>query len=434
MPIERRLWLVALLTAAHLPAVAQGTGATGGDATLGPYYVALGQSVHHESNIYRLSEGVPPAAGASRADTVAISSLAAGLDTTLSRQRLRADLSLRSSRFRHNESLDNRGHGLRLAWNGSTAGRWSGSASASVDRSLVQFDTTSRPNAPERNLATTRQADVALRWGMNPGWAAELGAAHVQVGYSAALLANREYRQNSANGHVRWSSGAGLSASLGVRAVEGRFPRFAGDGRGGFVADRYDGQHLDLGLLWAASPQHQVDGRISAGRTRYERATATDLSGLTGQLNWSWRPTAKLKLLTRAVRDRGQESAAIGFSIGPDRTLLTGRYADFSRVSNSLATSLEWAATAKLGLTASAQVIERDLVSAVVSPGSGTVSSQATGSDRSTLLGLGVRWQATRGIVLGCDVGTERRRADNTSVSSNLDNRTRNCFGQVAIP
>lgn len=395
-------------------------------AQTGPYYLALGQSFNHESNIYRLADGAVPPGSGSRADSVAITSLLAGFDQTISRQRLRADASLRASRFRRNDTLDNEGHGLRLAWDGETVGGFSGSASASLDRSLVRFDATAEGGVV-RNIATSRQLDTGLRWGLVTRWSAELAVSHAAVDYSASTFDAREYRQNSLSSGLRYAPGGAWSASLGLRTLRGRYPRFGVDTNGNFVADRYRGRYVDLGLRWSGGA-HRLDGRVSLGDTSFERASATDFAGLTGVLTWGWQPTGKLRLETRLARDRGQESSAIGYFITTAGTLTTGRYADFSRISTSLGTSLTWGLTAKLSLSGSALFVDRDLRS------SGLAGVPTAGGDSGRQFTLGARWQATRTVVLGCDIGSERRTTDNTQLSTNLSNRTRSCFGQIGMP
>lgn len=418
MRIELAASLVALSAAA--PTAAQ----------TGPWYLALGQSLSRESNIYRLADGASPGIG-SRGDTVWITSLLAGVDQTISRQRLRADLSLRASRFSANEALDNQGHGLRLSWDWATAGRIEGSLAAALDRSLVRFDNSDPAGGLVRNIGSTKQFDASVRAGLVTRWSVQASFGHTETGYSATQFAYREYRQDSFAGGLRYTSSPDLSLSLGLRRLEGRYPRFAVARDGSFVADHYEGRYADIGVRFGASGVSLLEAKLSAGHTRFDRASATDSSGLTGELTWNWRPTAKLKLDTRLARDRGQESASLGFFVTNTGQLASGRFADFSRSSTSLATTLQYALSAKLSLMASATFIDRDLRDTRQDL-FGQITNRS-GRDRMRQFALGARWQATRSIVLGCEVSSERREA-NSELSSDMSNQTRGCFGQVGIP
>lgn len=412
---------MSLLAATAMPALAQS----------GPYYLALGQSVGHESNLFRLPEGAPLASSASRGDTVSITTLAAGVDQTISRQRLRADATWRASRFAHNDSLNNQGHGLKLAWDWATAERVSGSVAAQLDRSLVRFDNGRVEPSFERNIALTRNIDATARIGVVTRWSAELGYSHAESNYSASAFDSREYRQDSYFIAARYSPGSALSGSLGLRAVRGHYPRFAKASDGSFVADHYDGRHVDLGLRYSASAVHQFEGRVSLGNTRYERATSSDLSGLTGLLVWNWRPSGKLRLESRLSRERGQDTSSLGVFINSSGGLSNGRVADFSRSSTVLGSNLVYELTAKLNLTAGLQLANRDLRDTRQDI-FGQFNSRS-GSDRGRAISLGARWQATRGIVVGCELVNEQRTASN-ELSSDLSSHSRTCWGQVSIP
>lgn len=418
MRTEPAVLLAALATAA-IPAAAQ----------TGPWYLALGQSISHESNIYRLADGISPTGG-TRDDTVAITSVLAGFDQTISRQRLRGDLSLRASRFDSNGRLDNEGHGLRLIWDWATTGRLEGTLLASLDRSLVRFDNSDPTTGLARNIASTRYVDASVRLGLVTRWSFEAGWTHAEVDYSAPSFAAREYRQDGLSGGMRYALSPDLSFNLGLRGVQGRYPRFAVTPDGSFVADRYDGRYVDFGARWNTSAASRIDAKLSLGRTSFERATAADFSGLAGSLAWAWRPTGKLHLDTRIARDRGQESMALGFFVTNTGQLASGRFADFSRITTSLGSTLQYELTAKLTLTAGLSLIDRDLRDTRQDL-FGQITTLA-GRDRTRHYTLGARWQATRGIALGCEVGQERRSANN-DLSSDLSNSTSSCFGQIGL-
>lgn len=411
----RTLFCALASMASVLPAAAESS----------PWWAGASLQWQRDSNIYRLPDSVDALpSGRQRSDSILTTSLVAGLDQPISRQRLRADVSLRSNRFADNGALDNNGYGLRLAWDGATVGRVSGSLSVQADRSLVRFEASSAAGGQlERNIADTRQADATLRIGLVTKLSGEIGYTHQQAQYSAAAFDSREYRQGVLRAGLRYAPSDLLGLSLVLRGTEGRYPRFIPVIGGGFLADDYNGRNVDLLAQVAPSGASQLDARVSVGRTRYDQLTARDLSGVTGQIGWTWRPSGKLRLETRWLRDRGQDSEPADF-------VASGRIVDTSRVSDSLSLALNYAWTAKVSLSAAGRTTRRELVDTRPLGAAGT--QVRSGSDHTDSWQLAARWTPTRAITLGCDVGRERRSADGP-LSSDYAVTTAGCFGQMLL-
>ena len=58
------------------------------NAQANPWYIGAAQTLTHESNLYRLADGQTTPDGVSKSDLVSSTALLAGLDQTISRQRL----------------------------------------------------------------------------------------------------------------------------------------------------------------------------------------------------------------------------------------------------------------------------------------------------------------------------------------------------------
>lgn len=397
-----------------------------------PFYFGASQGVTRDSNLYRLSDGAAPLpAGRSKSDTVYTTSLLAGIDQPIGRQRVRGDVSLRASRFANNKVLDNEGYGLKLGADWSTIGRLSGSINLVSDRSLARFanDTLSINNL-QRNIASSTTFDTTVRRGLVTRWSAEATYAHQRVGYSASEFEPREYRQNSLSAGVRYTPSGLISFGAALRGTEGRYPRFALLANGSYLADTYSGRNLDLSTRWTPSGVSQFEARLSFGNTSYDRDTARDFSGVTGGLAWIWRPTGKLRFETRLARDTGQESAAIGFVSTPSGVGSGLRYADASRVTNTLSVAAQYELSAKILLSTYAGVAQRSLSDS--RPDLFGNVATLTGSDRTSTLNFGARWLPTRSITVGCDLGWEQR-STSSVLSTDLSGNTVGCFGQLTL-
>ena len=98
-----------------------------------PYYLGVSQALSYESNLYRLGDGQVLPAHLSKSDTLSGTSLVAGIDQTISRQRVYGSANLRANRYANNKSLDNQSYGLNLALDWATVNNLSGTLSTSAD-------------------------------------------------------------------------------------------------------------------------------------------------------------------------------------------------------------------------------------------------------------------------------------------------------------
>jgi hypothetical protein len=401
--------IAALLSCATLPARAQTPG-----SLPEPYYLGVSQAVSRDSNLFRLPDGSPtPTSAKSRSDLISTTSLLAGLDRSFGRQRLRGSATLQHNRFRDNEQFDNDGHGLNLVLDWETLNRLSGNVSLASNRSLRRFDPSETNVASERNVETVKLADATVRLGVVTRATVEANVNHREVGYSSARYADREYKQTSESIGARYRPAAAATVGAGLRFTQGRYARFD---------DRYDRRDIDFTGRWEPGDGTVVSGRLSYGKTEYDRATQRNYSGPSAVLGVLWQPTGKIRLTGRAARDTGQDFAFLNSGIG-DRDPLT---ADYSRTTTSAKLQAVYLATAKTQLQLSASHARRSLATRL--PG----SSVQEGSDRVTQWQIGPTWMPSRGLQFGCDLTHERRSARGVGSSPYRSNGA-SCYGQFTM-
>ncbi|MBP6900801.1 MAG: hypothetical protein KBC73_11960 [Burkholderiaceae bacterium] len=407
--------LPALILALPLAAQAQSS----------PWYLGISQSVGHESNLYRVSDGETLSAPYSKSDTVYASSVLGGLDQMLGRQRLNATASVRASKYQNNSQLDNTGYGLKANLDWQTVGRLSGTLGLSSNQALAQFNTRDGNGnlITQRNTERTNQFDATARLGGVTRLTLEAGLGYRQRDYSAAAYDSRDYRQTYGSAGVRWRSGPQLQLGAALRLTDGKVPRFLLTSSG-YQADTYRRTDLDLTANWNPSGNSQFYARLSPTRTRYDRDQARDISGLTGIATWDWRASGKLRLNSRLWRDNGQ--SADSFSLGA----FGQGVVDYGRTTTGLQLGANYDATAKLAATASLSHQRRSLVDTRTL--GGVLLSSREGSDNTTSLALGLRWQPTRAVQLGCDLSHEQRSA-NSSLSWDYNANSLSCYGQFVI-
>lgn len=407
----RMLPLLALLAAASAT------------AQTSPWYVGASQTFTHESNLYRLADGVAAPAGISKSDLVGSTALLAGLDQPIGRQRLYGTATLRSNRYRDNTDLDNEGYALRAGVDWETVGRLSGNIDLSADRSLARFDTdTDLGVQTRRNVQDSQRLFTEARLGVVTEYTALASLEHREVRYSAAEYDRREYRQTTATAGFRWRPQGGTMLGLGLRRTEGLYPRFRAQAGGGFESDDYTRDGLDLLGSYESGGAHRFDARLTLGRTDYARDNARDISGATGYATWTFRPGGRLSLNTRLARDIGQDAY---FSGSP----FVNGVVDNSRTTTSLRLGADYALSAKVQLRANLTHAQRDLARTLPPD---AIFADSSGSDHTTELSLGATWEPTRSLVFGCDVGHEKRSASGDLSLPYTASRF-GCFGQVFL-
>lgn len=422
--LERETTFKALAVAAALAACAPASAQTS------PYYLGLAQSIGHESNLLRLSDGVETPAGYSRSDTVSSTSLLAGIDQPIGRQRLYGDVAFRVNRYSSNDLYNNQSYTANLGLDWATINRLSGKISASTNRSLLTFNLQQNGLADgllrEKNFEDTKTLDASAQVGVVTQYSLYAAAGYREVDNSSsrASVQARNFRQQTLSGGVRWQPSSLLSLSAGLRGTSGRYPQYRERtlGSNTYDADSFKRQDLDLTATWAPSGQSTVNARLSTGKTDYELDELRNYSGVTGALSWAWQASGKLRLTTSLSRDTGQESYGL-------TQLNTAGSADYSRVSTTARLAADWAFSSKINVNASFAHTDRDLTRSFSTlPGANN-----SGKERSQILSIGARWAPLRSVLVGCNFNTDRITGSGLLDGTHIKGNGVSCFGQLML-
>ena len=399
--------------------------AAAAQAQSSPWFVAGMVNLGHESNLLRLAKGQEAPAGYSKADRLTSTALLAGLDQTISRQRVFGNIALRDNRFADNRLYNNQGYTATLGLDWATAERLSGSLSGSASRNLSSFNLQEIGLLPEKNLESVQAFDATLRLGLVTRYSLEagLGTQRVKNSLDSAAVQARNYQQDSGSLGLRWRPGAATSLGLALRSTKGRYPKFRLGTDGQYEADRFKRRDVDLTATLEPSGASKFDLRLSSGKTEYDLATQRNYSGLTGTLGWGWQLSGKLAMSTRLTRETGQDSYAVTTFFGQPGTT------DYSRLTDSLRVKADYTVSPKLAFSLAWVWADRDLARTQPSLFS---TVQAEGRDRVQVLALGARWTPQRSLALGCDLSNEKRRGSG-ELGSDLSAQSFGCFGQFTL-
>ena len=384
-----------------------------------PYTLGASETYTHDSNFVHLADGAsPPASLQARTDWIATTTLFGSVDQTIGRQRLYANANVRDNRYRYNRLYDNQGFGLAAGLDWATVERVSGNLGLSSNRLLASFDRGNGNNAPNvaKNIEQTDQLSASARVGVVTDVTLEAGYSQQRQRFSEV---GARLEQSITSLSVRERFGGALTLGAGLRLTDGRYPDYN---------DSFHGRDLDLSANWVPNAVSVVVARLSLGRTDHSLATAQDFKGVTGALSWEWKPSGKLAFSSQLGRSTGNDS---NFETTSGAATVITASADNSRLTTSLWLNAGYEATAKIRLDASWSRASRALTNSL-SVNSGQPIS-ATDGDRLDRFRLSARYVPTRTLELSCNLGRERRSADNSTLTYAYRSTTVACSAQFAV-
>jgi len=392
-----------------------------------PYFIGVRQAFAHNSNLFKTPDGQPIAA-----DKYSSTGLLAGVNQLFGRQHFHADGSIQTDRYEDFTELNNVSYTANVGLEWQTIEHLSGSLRYSSLRSLADYGGPDSPQIREKNLQDTRQFVTDVRYGITRRLALQAGYEHRSLDYSAAAYADREYTQNIGSFGVRYGLPDLLVWGLGYRYTKGKTPNAITDpvllAAGTEPEDRSSRKDIDLTVSWMPSALSTLNARISSSREDHSQNSIADVSAVTGSLGWIYRPTGKLQFDTALSRDTGTETTFAAVSSGatppptqggttsPTTTLAA---VDNNRLTNSARLSVAYELTGKIRLHAG---------------GGYSKTSSDGGSDNSTSqYALGINYEATRAISLGCSLNRERQSNVAVGADSVYTARLASCFGQLVL-
>jgi Putative beta-barrel porin 2 len=381
-----------------------------------PYSIGAGLGLGRDDNLFRAPDGE------ALSDSYTLAQIFGAVDQTYGRQRLQAQAAWRDHRYRSRRDLDNLGYTGSLSWDGSTEGDVSWAVSHATNRRLAAYATLQDPNFRAANLETVDQTQARVQLGLVAQWAANLALSQRRVDHTALAFERERVHLQTVGASVQWMPTGPLSLSVGPRLTRGRVP-LTSDG----VARSFKRHDLDVGVNWVATGESVLRARISRTQQDYDVPEQGDFRGTTGQLDWAWTLTGRTRLNTALSRETGSESVFLVPS-GAAQTLRGS--GDDRQISTALTLRLDHDVTGKITLGLDLQAVHRKLAISRQLAGGSLV--QASGSDRSTLARVGLRYAATRSVVLACDVGHERR-TSSTTLSAPYRVNTASCNAQLTL-
>lgn len=372
-------------------------------AEASPYYFGINQAFTADTNVFRVRSGEP-----APRDLYSSTGLLGGIDQPLGRLRFGGKVAANANRFKNNKQLNNTDHDASAFLNWSSIERLSGEVQVYDRKSLNRYDlSTDEGTQTGRDLLHVTGATTRARVGLVTLVTLEGGYSYEQSEHSLTSLSNRDVRTGAANVGLRLSPSDLWSLRLGVRRTDGRYPRFATTSAGAVTVDDFTRDDVDLSATYTPTSNSTLDARISTTREDHSVQSQRDSRYVTGLIGYDWTLTGKTRMRFQFARDTGAGRA------DSDLSLLTE--SSDTQVRNALLVKAVWDATSKISVNASVNHSRRKLDNAFSSASTTTVT---TAHDRLTNVGLGVNYQAMRGLLFGCRLSHEERSVQGQDVSS----------------
>lgn len=413
-----------------------------------PYYLGASQSFGYDSNIFRLPDRTEIKLPDGRLQVIEPESsglisntlLLAGIDQRIGRQRLYADLSAGYAKYFDQPQLDSPTSSLTAGIDWETVGKLSGNAEYRAGRRLGDFGDRDVPTGRGQNEERYQRFDFVARLGDVQRSRAWLVAGYTYdevrndvafeqpapfridtdpitgapiVRFTDGYQRDESFNAVTLGARYRWSGALVLGAGLRTESRRSVIDRNLIDPVES-VSSSNDSRRNDIDLFatFNTGGAHDLQLRLSYGATDYELPTQEDLSGWSGNLRWTWRPTARLDSNLRLLydtedREGGGASAADGSGF---------------RDTLALEWQLRYALTDKLNASLGANGYRRDY------------QSFGGFTDTDTSLSVGLTWAALRNATVGCSISTQRRHSTSDTPGHNsFDAMLASCYGQLFL-
>lgn len=399
-------------------AAAAGCGAWAAEPS--PYYFGVSQGLTHDSNVFRSTDGP--------SDNYSSTGLLGGFDQMISRQRVFGTANIDLNRFQEQQQLNNTSYGLNVGWDWATIEKLGGSVYARLNQSLASLnDNTLRPST-ERNLTKNQQFGARVRWGGDAALTLQSGYGHSSVSYSAPTYQSSASRQDSFDAGVNYRVGAALVVGSALRYTRSEADQALVQPNGTFLPNATTGRSIDLTAQWEASAQTRTTARVSWTNQANSGIANRDYSGLTGSLDASYVPTAKLSFTGSLSRDAGTNGSTINAVDIRTNTPIVGR-SENSQVANNLSLGATYAATSKINVTAGVRYRHSTIVEAV---NAGSFVSSREYGDTSRSASLGANYAIARNWSMTCNLAHIERSVGGT-LPFQYGANTVNCSAQYTV-
>ena len=262
-----------------------------------PLNFIVGVSRLHDNNLFRSSKN-------ERSENITSAYAGIRLDKQYAQQRFKFDFTLTANRYQNYGILDFNAKDYKAAWLWTLTPYLTGTVS--LDRkqtlnSFQDFQGTSLVNIRNLNVRETQhfEADFSPHnvWHILGGFTR---STQKNSNNSSSFVGQDSFVSNSLDAGVRYNFRSGSSVTAMSHLRQGDYKDRQLNAAALFDT-AYDEQEVETKLDWILSGKSRLNARAAYVTRDHDHFSERDYSGLVGNIDFSWSPTAKIRMILSAA-------------------------------------------------------------------------------------------------------------------------------------
>jgi exopolysaccharide biosynthesis operon protein EpsL len=246
----------------------------------------VGQSVEHDSNIFRLSDSSNPTS-----DTYGVTTLGVKFDKRYSLQRIELEVNAQDYRYQDNSALDFTALNYAAAWRWNLTPKLTGNVTADRREYLDNTTLVESTGTVNRNTEAANRIDAEYQVGA--AWRVLAGFFDRSVKNSAPFLQGSNSQISGGEAGAKYVFPSGNSLAYRYRQGNGEY---RGLPVGALLSRNFTDTEHELSFEWLPARQTSVQGRVAHLERQRDGASANEFSGVVGRINLNWMITGKTRM------------------------------------------------------------------------------------------------------------------------------------------
>jgi exopolysaccharide biosynthesis operon protein EpsL len=348
-----------------------------------PLNFIVGVSRMHDDNLFRSAKN-------EQSENITAAYAGIRLDKQYAQQRFLFDFTLTENRYQNFDVLNYNSKNYKAAWLWTLTPFLTGTISLDRKQTLNSFQdfnpSTGFKNI--RNISVNETQHFEADFSPHNVW-------HLLGGFTrstsensnnSAFVGQDSFVANSADAGVRYNFRSGSSVAVMGHVRKGEYTdrQFVA---GSAFDNAYNEQEVETKLDWILSGKSRVNARVAYLSRDDEHMSRWDYSGLVGNIDFTWSPTGKMRVLLSAASNLSAYQTLDRFSV------MDSSYAR----STSLGIKPIYSLSSKVTVNAHADVVKRSFLD-------GNSLSTGLNNDRidwTKSAGIGIDWEPLRTISIG---------------------------------
>ncbi len=252
-----------------------------------PLYLTASQSLMRDSNFSRTDSP--------QAETVSSTAARFGLNKDYGRQNYSLSGQLAVNRYAHyKEQLNNESKNFSGGFRSDVLANWQVSLGGAFTQNLNPIKDNASVERVVKNIRTYKDANAALRYGLDGIWSVQVKTDRNTIGYSRPSYRSSEARQRANSVQATYYATDLLSYSLGLRDVSTRYPQFYSADLNAVIERTIHDKNIDLSTNWRVTGLSSLSATITRRRSSYSDDKDKHANSWNGAMYWTFTPRGLL--------------------------------------------------------------------------------------------------------------------------------------------